>query len=102
MKRSALRPSRGTTWPKDESDAIYARDKGRCIGPLAGMPGVCEGPVERDHVRASHGMGMKSPSVRTNGLLLCSNVHHPLKTREGRTWRPVLIAYLERFYGPAT
>ena len=95
MSRGTLRPSRGTTWPVEESNAIYARDKGRCVGPLVGMPGECEGPVERDHVRASGGMGMKSESTRRNGVLLCSNVHHPLKTMEGRKWRPVLIDYIE-------
>ena len=98
MKRTALRPSRGTTWPVEESNAIYVRDKGRCVGPLVGMPGDCEGPTERDHVRASGGMGMKSESTRYNGVLLCSNVHHPWKTAHGREARPLLLAYLARFY----
>jgi hypothetical protein len=98
VKRAQLRPSRGTVWPRAEAQAIHARDLD-CVGPRVGMPGLCEGPPEKDHVRASHGMGMKSDSVRENGVLLCSNVHHPMKTREGRTWRPVLLAYLAEFYG---
>lgn len=102
MKRSTIARSAGTTWPIAESNAIYARDRGMCVGPIVGMPGDCEGPTERDHVRASHGIGMKSESTRRNGVLLCSNVHHPLKTRDGRTWRPALIEYLEQFYGEAS
>lgn len=99
MKRGTLRPSRGTQWPIEESNAIYARDRGQCVGPLVGMPGTCEGPPERDHVRASGGIGMKSASTRANGVLLCSNVHHPMKTAEGRRWRPVLVDYIERASG---
>lgn len=55
------------------------------------MPGACAGQVEGDHLRASHGMGMKSESIATNFCALCS-VHHYLKTRDGRMWRPRLIA----------
>lgn len=98
MKRARIKPSRGTVWPTAESNAIYARDRGLCVGPIVGMPEPCDGPVERDHVRASHGIGMKSESTRFNGVLLCSNVHHPMKTNAGKTWRPVLLAYLARFY----
>lgn len=98
MRRYAQpKPSRGTTWPIEESNAIYARDKGRCVGPEAGFLGDCYGGVERDHVRASHGMGMKSESVRTNGVLLC-NVHHAWKTVHGREGRVLLLDYLARFY----
>jgi hypothetical protein len=98
MRRTPLKPSRGTQWPIEESDAIYARDK-TCVGPRAGLPGECFGQPERDHVRASHGMGMKSESTRYNGVLLCNGAHHPWKTVHGREARPLLIAYLERFYG---
>lgn len=97
-RHTPLKPSRGTTWPVAESNAIYARDRGRCVGPEAGFLGDCYGGTERDHVRASHGMGMKSESTRYNGVLLCS-VHHAWKTVHGREARPLLIAYLERFYG---
>lgn len=93
-----LKPSRGTTWPTAESNAIYARDRGMCVASVAGLAGECEGGVERDHVRASHGIGMKSPSVRTNGVLLCGR-HHRYKTEHGREVRPLLIAYLAKHYG---
>lgn len=99
LRRSApIAVSMGTTWPRDVRDAIYARDGG-CTGPRAGMPGPCGGSLSIDHIRASHGMGMKSPSVVSNGTVLCF-VHHELKTRAGRTWRPLLLAYLERFEDP--
>ena len=91
------KPSRGTTWPQAESDAIWQRD-GSCVGPRAGFLGDCYGALERDHVRASHGIGMKSESTRYNGVLLCS-VHHAWKTVHGREARPLLLAYLARFYG---
>ena len=92
-----MKPSRGTTWPAAESQAIHARD-GYCVGPRSGFVGACYGANERDHVRASHGMGMKSESTRYNGVLLCS-VHHAWKTVHGREARPLLVAYLERSYG---
>ena len=100
MRRTPLRPSAGTVWPREEAQAIHARDLD-CVGPRVGMPGVCDGPPEKDHVRASHGVSMKSESTRFNGVLLCAFVHHPMKTREGRTWRPVLLAYLTEHYGIA-
>ena len=95
---STPKPSRGTTWPTAESDAIVDRDRGRCVGPAAGFVGDCYGGVERDHVRASHGMGMKSESTRQNGVLLCS-VHHAWKTVHGREGRALLLDYLAQFYG---
>ncbi len=91
-----MKQSRGTTWPAAESDAIHERDR-RCVGPRAGFLGACYGGVERDHVRASHGMGMKSESTRYNGVLLCS-VHHAHKTAHGRTDRALLLAYLAKCY----
>jgi len=100
MRRSSLKPSRGTVWPPDVARAIEERDGYRCVGPRVGMPGVCEGPPEKDHVRASGAVGLKSRSTLDNGVLLCSNTHHPLKTREGRTWRPVLIDYLASVADP--
>ena len=56
---------------------------------------VCEGPLDVDHVRASGGLGMKSETNRRNMVCLC-RWHHRLKTDYGRTWRPLLLAYLER------
>jgi hypothetical protein len=68
-----------------------------CVGPVAGFQGACYGGVERDHVRASHGIGMKSESSRYNGVLLCS-VHHAWKTNHGREGRALLLAYLASQY----
>ncbi len=93
-----LKPSHGTTWPTAESNAIFARDRGMCVGPVAGFAGECFGGIERDHVRASHGIGMKSESTRQNGVLLCS-VHHAWKTVHGREARPLLLDYLASCYG---
>lgn len=98
-----MKPSRGTTWPAAESNAIFARDRGMCVASVAGLPGECwphRGAVERDHVRASHGVGMKSESVRTNGLLLCAG-HHRWKGEHGKEARPLLLAYLARYYPEA-
>lgn len=58
----------------------------------------CDGPLSYDHVRASGGLGMKSPTHRTNGVILCLH-HHRLKTEYGKTWRPILLAYLARVEG---
>ena len=87
-----------------EMDYVRGRDRG-CVARLIYMPGTggvplnvlspCEGRIEVDHVRASGGLGMKSPTVRTNLVSLCS-WHHRLKTDHGKTWRPLLIAYLDR------
>jgi hypothetical protein len=95
-RRTPMKPSRGTTWPTEESDAIHERDR-YCVGPRAGFQGDCYGGVERDHVRASGGIGMKSESTRYNGVLLCS-VHHAWKTVHGREARPMLLAYLDECY----
>lgn len=79
---------------------VLQRDQG-CIGPMVGMPGDCYGSLELDHVRASHGVGLKSATVPSNLVTLCGG-HHRLKTEAGRTWRPVLLAYLERLDDPHT
>lgn len=82
------------TWPPIVR--VHAvRHQGRCLGPEVGMPGACYGPLELDHIRASGGLGIKSPSTARNGALLCHE-HHALKTRAGRTWRPVLAARVAR------
>lgn len=91
---SPIKPSRGTTWPPAVAAAIRTRD-GSCVGPRVGMTGECAGTLAIDHVRASHAMGMKSRSTVDNGALLCG-LHHQRKTENGRTWRPLLLAYLER------
>lgn len=94
MRRGApLKPSQGTTWPVEVREAARARDNG-CVGPLVGMPDSCMGGIELDHIRASGGIGMKSRSTLDNAASLCFS-HHALKTREGRTWRPRLLEYVE-------
>lgn len=95
MKRTPLRRSAGTQWPPDVARAIWDRDGGECVGPMLGMPELCQGAPTRDHIRASGGLGMKSRSTLDNGVLLCSNVHHPMKTNAGKRWRPVLIEYVD-------
>jgi hypothetical protein len=98
LRRSIpLKPSRGTTWPPDVAQVIRERDR-RCVGPAVGMAGPCAGSVEIDHVRASHGLGMKSESTEDNGVVLCT-AHHREKTAGGKVWRPRLLRYLEGFYG---
>lgn len=90
MRRySTLKPSRGTVIPAKIRLAVLLRDNG-CLGPSIGMPGDCGGAIELDHVRASHGMGLKSPSTVENLASLCGQ-HHRLRTENGRTWRPLLI-----------
>jgi hypothetical protein len=97
-RRSDLKPSIGTQWPRDVRDAIYARDQG-CVGPRLGMPGACVGEVYPDHVRASGGIGMKSESTVANGISVCAQ-HHKLKTDNGRTWRPVFIEWIDAHADP--
>ena len=88
-RRTPLKSSRGTVWPPEVRAHVRSHYAG-CIGPLAGMPGGCDGGIELDHVRASHGVGIKSKSIATNGAPLCG-WHHDLKTRDGKTWRPRLL-----------
>jgi hypothetical protein len=88
-RRTPLKPSRGTVWPDDVREHVREHQRG-CIGPLAGMLGHCSPGTELDHIRASHGVGMKSESVASNAAQLCA-WHHDMKTREGRRWRPVLL-----------
>jgi 5-methylcytosine-specific restriction endonuclease McrA len=95
MRRySTIKPSRGTVIPSTVRAEVKARDNG-CVGPRVGMPEPCFGGLELDHVRASHGIGMKSETSVGNLATLCAS-HHRIKTNEGRTWRPILVEYLER------
>jgi 5-methylcytosine-specific restriction endonuclease McrA len=73
---------------------VRARD-GVCVFTSLGIPHDCFGQLELDHVRASGGLGMRSRSTPDNLVLLCP-VAHRLKTLEGRRWRPVLLAWIER------
>lgn len=84
--------SRGTTIPAELRIEVLTRDNG-CVG-FGRLPGPCSGPLELDHVRASHGMGMKSRTTADNLVALCGT-HHRYKTGFGREARPVLLAYLE-------
>jgi len=70
-----------------------ARDK-VCIGLIAGFPDAHGGTLELDHVRASHGIGMKSSSTEDNLVLLCAR-HHLWKTENAREARPLLLRYLD-------
>lgn len=95
MRRySPLKPSLGTRWDPAVVKAAYALHGG-CLGPVVGMPEPCYGELEPDHIRASGGIGMKSRSTLDNCAPLCGE-HHRRKTREGRTWRPLLIEAVNR------
>jgi 5-methylcytosine-specific restriction endonuclease McrA len=86
------KPSRGTVIPAKVRLDVLLRDNG-CVGRER-LPGDCEGAIELDHVRASGGMGMKSPTTPDNLVSLCGS-HHRFKTEHGREARPLLLAYLE-------
>lgn len=93
MRRYApMRHSSGTQIPLAIRRHVLDRDRG-CVGPRAGMEPPCQGSLELDHVRASGGIGMKSPSTSGNLLTLCGS-HHRTKTDAGRLWRPKLLVYL--------
>lgn len=101
-KRKPPKVKRDTPDEAAERHAVWARDKG-CVARMLPMPNgltlglvsPCDGPLSYDHVRASGGLGMKSPTHRTNGVILCLH-HHQLKTDWGKTWRPLLLDYLAR------
>lgn len=87
-----IAPSKGTQIPARLRIEVLERDRG-CVGTW--MPGDCGGTLELDHVRASHGIGMKSETSAGNLVVLCGT-HHRWKTAHGREVRPRLLAYLER------
>lgn len=91
-----MRHSRGTVIPPSVRLEVMSRDGYRCVGPVVGFP-VSEhtGSLELDHVRASHGMGMKSATEASNLVALCGSCHR-WKTSHGREARPLLLVYLER------
>ena len=90
-----MKQSKGTVIPPDIRLKVLTRDRA-CVGPAVGMITACQGSVELDHVRASHGMGMKSETTPNNLVVLCS-LHHRMKTADGRKWRPRLLEYLARW-----
>lgn len=94
-----MKQSAGTTIPLTVRMAVLERDR-YCVCDRAYFPGAlvltCPRlPVELDHVRASHGMGMKSETTEAN-LVALSGQCHLWKTTHGREARELLLAYLER------
>jgi hypothetical protein len=73
---------------------VRARDRD-CVFAQLGVGHDCWGALELDHVRASAGLGLRSPSSADNLVLLCPAAHCE-KTLHGRRWRPVLLAWIER------
>lgn len=93
---------RDTPDEETERQHVWDRDHGCVARQITTPDGIaistvspCSGALSYDHVRASGGLGMKSPTHRRNGVILCL-WHHRLKTDYGRTWRPLLLAYLKR------
>ena len=89
-----MKQSRGTVIPTAMKLRVFRRDNG-CVG-FGRLPGDCIGGLEPDHVRASHGIGIKSVTCDCNLASLCSS-HHRYKTEHGREVRPILLDYLARF-----
>lgn len=89
-----MKASRGTVIPPNMKLQVFTRDGG-CIG-IARLPGSCAGSLEPDHVRASHGIGMKSVTCPCNLVSVCG-AHHRYKTEHGREVRPIFLAYLALF-----
>lgn len=97
-----MKPSRGTTWPPDVKAEILRLDGYRCVAFRAGLPdSTCDTFLEVDHVRASHGIGMKSRSTVDNGVTLCGR-HHRYKTSNGRAARPLLLDWIAKRSGDCT
>jgi hypothetical protein len=71
---------------------VQARDHD-CVFAQLGIPHDCFGRLELDHVRASGGLGLRSPSSPDNLVLLCPWAHRE-KTLHGRHWRPVLLTWI--------
>jgi 5-methylcytosine-specific restriction endonuclease McrA len=99
LKRKAPKVKRDTDQERAEKNYVRARDRG-CVARSwgvspSGVTLTCDGPLDVDHVRASGGLGMKSPTHRTNMVVLCRH-HHRAKTEYGKVWRPLLLDYLER------
>ena len=95
LRRTRLEDYRPTN---PVSPAVRAHVKARdrvCVFTRLGIPHECFGPHELDHVRASGGLGLRSRSTPDNLVLLCPSAHR-IKTLEGRRWRPVLLAWIER------
>jgi hypothetical protein len=74
-------------------EAVLERDGWACVGRRLWMPGKCNGRLELDHI-ANLGLSLRGPSTMANLVTLCS-WHHRIKTDNGRTWRPLLLAYVD-------
>jgi len=97
LRRYAPIPkSKGTVIPPELRIRVLERDRG-CVG-FGRLPEPCAGSLELDHVRASHGIGMKSRTEADNLVALCG-AHHRYKTANGRKARPVLLDYLVAMTG---
>lgn len=95
MRRYApVKPSTGTRIPPEMRLRVLTRDSG-CVG-FGRFPVECAGGLELDHVRASHGTGMKSTTCDCNLVALCGSCHR-YKTEHGRDARPILLDYLATF-----
>lgn len=92
IKRVKIRPRKDPV--TRELAAYLERRDGRCAMAKIRADHVCDGPSEIDHVRASGGLGLRSPSTRENTVRLCRHGHR-LKTEWGRVWRPLLTAYID-------
>lgn len=100
-----MRKSRGTEIPSSVRIAVRARDR-YCVCDRAGFPLEVQERCrqnytepEMDHVRASHGMRVKSDST-TDNLVLLGGWCHRWKTDHGKTARPLLLDYLARAENP--
>ena len=87
------------TIEKEVYEYVRLTDAG-CVAPRLGLglERKCFGRIEVDHVRASGALGKKSRTTADNLVSLCGQ-HHYLKTMNGRTWRPVLIRYINEREG---
>jgi len=103
---SPIAKSRGTVWPPEVRAEVERLDGHRCVCERAGFPpevvARCGGiDVQLDHVRASHGIGMKSRSTVDNGALLSAWCHR-WKTDNGKVARPLLLDWIARRTGECT
>lgn len=93
-----MKQSRGTVIPPAVRERVLFRDRYQCVGLHLGWEShKTSVGLELDHVRASHGMGMKSATEETNLVVLCNDCHL-WKTTHGREARPLLLAYLDDRY----
>jgi len=99
LRRYPPRHRRGNPRPSDPvAPGVRAQVRARdrvCVFTRLGILHDCFGRLELDHVRASGGLGLRSRSTPDNLVVLCP-VAHRMKTLEGRRWRPVLLAWIER------